>query len=166
MRQGQASPALRFAEALCELMGDTQQRAQYMKALESAMMTDQPNGLALKRRVRRSAGGASRPVDLRSIVLTHPLLDFLVHRHLRKAAKGRPLHPLSLQEFLRLLRERYGLYVDKEPPGQPIPQEVLLRNKAWLERRLRDLGLLIGVNDAETMKQLKPRYHGNQVHAP
>jgi hypothetical protein len=116
--------------------------------------------------VRRSAGGASRLVDLRSIVLTHPLLDFLVHRHLRKAARGKPLHSLSLQEFLRLLRERYGLYVDREPPGQSVPQEVLLRNKAWLERRLRDLGLLIGVNDAETMKQLRPRYHVDEVDAP
>jgi hypothetical protein len=59
-----------------------------------------------------------------------------------------------------LLRERYGLYVDREPPGHPVSQELLLRNKAWLERRLRDLGLLIGVNDAESMKQLRPRYQG------
>jgi hypothetical protein len=28
----------------------------------------------------------------------------------------------------------------------------------WLERRLRDLGLLVGVNDAESMKQLRPRF--------
>jgi hypothetical protein len=35
---------------------------------------------------------------------------------------------------------------------------MLLRNKIYLERRLRDLGLLIGVNDAESMKQLKPHY--------
>jgi len=27
-----------------------------------------------------------------------------------------------------------------------------------LERRLRDLGLLVGVNDAEAMKHLKPRF--------
>ena len=36
--------------------------------------------------------------------------------------------------------------------------EVLQANTSWLERRLRDLGLLIGVNDASSMKQLKPRY--------
>jgi len=160
LRQSHGSPALRLAEALCELMGNAPQRIQFLKALDSALMSDQPNGLALKRRVRRSQGGIRRAVDLRTIVLTHPLLDFLVHRHLHKAAKGKPYHPLSLQGFLKLLRERYGLYVDKEPPGQPIPQEMLLRNKAWLERRLRDLGLLVGVNDAESMKQLKPRYQG------
>jgi hypothetical protein len=27
-----------------------------------------------------------------------------------------------------------------------------------LERRLRDLGLLMGVNDAEAMKRLRPRF--------
>jgi hypothetical protein len=98
-------------------------------------------------------------------VLTPPLLDYLVHRHLRKAAKGKPEQPLSFQRFLAILRERYGLYVDREPPGHPIPQELLLRNKNWLERRLRDLGLLIGVNDAESMKQLRPRYQGKAKHA-
>jgi hypothetical protein len=55
--------------------------------------------------------------------------------------------------------------VDRGVPGHPISQELLLRNKTWLERRLRDLGLLIGVNDAESMKQLKPRYAGDVEHA-
>ena len=165
LRHGHGSPALRLAEVLCELMGDTNQRGQYMKAIDSALMPDRPNGLAIKRRVRRSQNGAQRAQDLRAIVLTPSLLDYLVHRHLRKAAKGKPEQPLSFQRFLTILRERYGLYVDREPPGHPIPQELLLRNKNWLERRLRDLGLLIGVNDAESMKQLKPRYHGEAKHA-
>lgn len=165
LRHGHGNPALRLAEVLCELMGDTNQRGQYLKAMESALMSDRPNGLAIKRRVRRSQNGAQRPQDLRAIVLTPSLLDYLVHRHLRKAAKGKPEQPLSFQRFLTILRERYGLYVDREPPGHPIPQELLLRNKNWLERRLRDLGLLIGVNDAESMKQLKPRYHGEAKHA-
>jgi hypothetical protein len=120
------------------------------------MMTDQPNGLSIKRRVLRSQSGSNRRIDLRSIVLTTPLLEFLVHRHLYRTATEPA--PLSLQGFIKLLRDRYGLYIAQEPPGQPIPQEMLLRNKAYLERRLRDLGLLIGVNDAESMKQLKPHY--------
>jgi hypothetical protein len=165
LRHGHGGPALRLAEVLSELMGDTNQRGQYMKAIDSALMPDRPNGLAIKRRVRRSQNGAQRAQDLRAIVLTPSLLDYLVHRHLRKAAKGKPEQPLSFQRFLTILRERYGLYVDREPPGHPIPQELLLRNKNWLERRLRDLGLLIGVNDAESMKQLKPRYHGEAKHA-
>lgn len=165
LRKGRGSPALRLAEALVELMGDVNQRKNYMATIESALMTDRPNGLAIKRRVRRSQNGVQRAQDLRAIVLTPPLLDFLVHRHLRKSAKGKPSQPLSFQVFLKILRENYGLYVDREPPGHPVPQEVLLRNKVWLERRLRDLGLLIGVNDAESMKQLKPRYEGESKRA-
>ena len=165
LREGHANHALRLAEALCDLMGDKNQRSNYVKVLECALMPDRPNGLSIKRRVRRNQNGTQRAQDLRAIVLTPSLLDYLVHRHLRKAAKGKPKQPLSFQRFLTILRERYGLYVDREPPGHPIPQELLLRNKNWLERRLRDLGLLIGVNDAESMKQLKPRYHGEAKHA-
>lgn len=156
LRHSQGSPALRLAETLCELMSDKQQRVKYLDALDSALMINQPNGLAIKRRVLRSQSGSSRRIDLRSIVLTTPLLEFLVHRHLYRTATEPA--PLSLQGFIKLLRDRYGLYIAQEPPGQPIPQEMLLRNKNYLERRLRDLGLLIGVNDAESMKQLKPHY--------
>jgi hypothetical protein len=157
LRHNQGNPALRLAETLCELMGDKLQRTHYVKSLDSALMVDLPNGLAVKRRMRRSANsGERRAQDLRAIVLTPPVLEFLVHRHLRRTATEST--PLSLQGFITLLRDRYGFYIAQEPPGQPIPQEMLLRNKAYLERRLRDLGLLIGVNDAESMKQLKPHY--------
>ena len=40
-----------------------------------------------------------------------------------------------------------------------VPSELLQRNRSVLERRLRDLGLLTGVNDAERMKKLKARYN-------
>jgi len=165
LRSAGENPVLTLTEALCKLMGDMLLRKNYMGALESAFMTDHPNGLAVKRRITREQRGTRRSQDLRSLVLNPPLLDFLVHRHLRKAARGKPFHPLSLPDFLARLRERYGLYVDREPPGQRIPQELLLRNKACLERRLRDLGLLIGVNDAESMKQLRPRYTTERDHA-
>ena len=127
-------------------------------ALESALMTDRPNGLAIKRRVQRNEDGRRKSVDLRAVVLTNPMLDFLVHRHLRKDGKGQPEQVLSLKKFLEILRLRYGLYVDREPPGISVPQDLLRSNKLWLERRLRDLGLLIGVNDAESMKQLRARF--------
>lgn len=164
LRHNQGNPALRLAETLCELMGDKLQRTHYVKSLDSALMVDLPNGLAVKRRMRRSASsGERRAQDLRAIVLTPPLLEFLVHRHLRRTATEST--PLSLQGFITLLRDRYSLYIAQEPPGQPIPQEMLLRNKAYLERRLRDLGLLIGVNDAESMKQLKLHYYRETCNA-
>jgi len=39
-----------------------------------------------------------------------------------------------------------------------ISNELLRLNRIVLERRLRDLGLLVGVNDAEAMKCLRPRF--------
>ena len=158
LRAESINPALRLAEALVELMGHKLQGGQFSKALDSSLMVDRPNGLAFTRRVSRSEAGSRKAVDLRSIVLSDAHLDFLVHRHLRKNAKGKVAQPLTLRKFLDLLRTHYGLYVDREPPGLSVPQELLRSNKAWLERRLRDLGLLVGVNDAESMKQLRPRF--------
>lgn len=154
---------LRFAECIVELMGTESQWTLYRKALESCIMPDRPSGLARKRHTRQTRDGKSSKVELRSIVLTPVMLDFLVHRHMHKAGKGNKLKPfLSLHAFLDILRTNYGLYIDQSPPGMVIPQEVLQANTRWLERRLRDLGLLIGVNDAPSMKQLKSRYPSRQ----
>ncbi len=158
LRNDYISPAMRLAEALVELHGHGQQGSQFARALDSSLMPNRPNGLAFKRRVSRSEAGSRRTMDLRSIVLSHPLLDFLVHRHLRKDGEGRTARPLTLRKFLDILREHYGLHVDREPPGMSVPQDLLRGNKQWLERRLRDLGLLVGVNDAESMKQLRARF--------
>jgi hypothetical protein len=147
-----------LAEVLCELMGRSLQMNRFLKALESMFMSDGPNGLAVRRRVSRTINGQRRSIEVRSIVLSTALLDFLVHRHLYISPDNEAIRALSFQQFLTLLRQDYGLYVDQEPPGQAIPREMLRQNKGWLERRLRDLGLLIGVNDAESMKQLRPRY--------
>lgn len=158
LRGTNQSSARRLAEALVLLVGDKQQGGHFRSAMESALMSDRPNGLAIKRRVARTEAGTRKSVDMRAIVLTNSVLDFLVHRHLRKDAGGKPAKPLSLRQFLDILYKHYGLYVDREPPGMSVPQDLLRENKRWLERRLRDLGLLVGVNDAESMKQLRARF--------
>jgi hypothetical protein len=147
---------LRLAEALVALIPHGQQVGHFQRALDSSLMPNRPNGLTLKRKLRRSQSGTAKTVILYSVVLSNPLLDFLVHRHLRK--DGKATQTLTLRNFLDLLRTQYGLYIDREPPGSSVPQELLRANKMWLERRLRDLGLLVGVNDAESMKQLRPRF--------
>jgi len=136
--------------------------------LSSALMTDEVNGLAKRRKVtlQRSRGkGQHRRGDALSIVLTNTVIEYLVHRHLRRLGKGRKAYALSFPEFLRILRERYGFFVDQAPPNMQVPSELLQRNRRMLERRLRDLGLLTGVNDAERMKKLKARYKAIQDRA-
>lgn len=158
LRNTDVDPATRLGESLVILMGDDLQRGQFVRTLDSGMMANLPNGLGRRRKVFISASGRRRMTEARSVVLTNTMLDFLVHRHLRRGKRGKKEVTLSLLEFLRILRERYGLYVDRSPAGLTIPTEMLLRNKVFLERRLRDLGLLVGVNDAESMKRLVARF--------
>lgn len=156
----EGNPVIKLSEALCYSMGEGVQYNQYLKVLNSSLMIDEPNGMAQKRKVtQKNKAGKSSRVDVRSIVLTNPMLDFIVHRHLRKAAKGKGSKPLTFIELIQILKERYGLYVAESPTGMSIPVEMLLHNKRILERRLRDLGVLVGVNDAESMKRLRQRFN-------
>jgi hypothetical protein len=150
----QNDPARALAEATCAMMGEKALRGKYLNFIDSAALVNEPHGLARKRRVSRViAGGKRKMMDARSFVLSNTLLEALVHRHLA-GREGR----FSLDEFVRLLRDRYGLFVDQASPGLTAGREDLLRNRAILERRLRELGLLVGVNDAESMKHLRSHY--------
>ena len=159
LRSTQASqePVQTAAEALCAMMGEKLLRTHHLKFLDSCLMVNEPHGLGRKRRVSRNLAGRKRKMmDVRSAILSNTVLETLVHLHL----VGRQ-GVLSYGEFLRILRERYGIWVDECPPGVAASREDLLSNRAMLERRLRDLGLLVGVNDAEFMKHLRPRFKTN-----
>jgi hypothetical protein len=147
-----------LAEALVVLMGDNVVKA-LLGFLTSCLMLDEPNGLVRRRRIRLSGDAARRrTADVSSIALSNTAIEFLVHRHLRRPGKGHKPMTLSLPRFIGMLRDRYGLYIDEPPPDVAVPGELLSRNRQMLERRLRDLGLLVGVNDAETMKRLRQRF--------
>ncbi len=156
----QPNPVWRLAEALTSLQGRKNTLNNVISLLDSSLMIGRPNGLAVRRTVMRKAapGELSRRRDLRSLVFTNSVLDYLVHRHLIPPGNKPGCRPLSFRSFVQILHERYGFCVDREPPGMTISNELLQRNRLVLERRLRDLGLLVGVNDAESMKQLRPRF--------
>ena len=94
----------------------------------------------------------------RSLVFTDSVLDYLVHLHVLPTGNKSGCRTLSFKDFVQVLHERYGFCVDQAPPGMTISNELLRLNRLVLERRLRDLGLLMGVNDAEAMKHLWPRF--------
>ena len=159
---GRRNPVWRLADGLMTLVGNSVRRQNFLQMVDSSLHTDRPNGLAVKRRTTRgvlAAAGATRKTrEVRSLVFTDSVLDCLVHLHvLAVSGESRARH-LSFATFIDTLRERHGLHVDTEPPGMTISNELLQRNRANLERRLRDLGLLVGVNDAEAMKRLRPRF--------
>lgn len=156
----------RLAEALTSLQGRKNTQEHVVKLLDSALLTGRPNGLAARRAVIRKVAldGVAKRSDLRSLVFTNSVLDYLVHRHVLRTGNKSGFRPLSFKEFAQILHDRYGFCIDQAPPGMTISNELLRLNRLVLERRLRDLGLLMGVNDAEAMKRLEPRFERLEEH--
>lgn len=158
--ENERSPIERLAEALTFLQGRGNTQANLIKLLDSCLLVGHPNGLASKRTVTRylNPEAGRKRSDLRSLVFTDSVLDYLVHVHILPSGNRHGSRSLSLRDFLRKLHDRYGFCVDASPPGLTVSNEVLQASKGILERRLRDLGLFVGVNDAEAMKRLQPRF--------
>lgn len=162
----QASPVWRLAEALTFLQGRKNTQNNIMSLLDSCLLMDRPNGVAVKRSVFRNPTlpGAKTKSEARCIVLTDSVLDYLVHVHVLRPGARLNSRPLAFGQFMEVLQTRYGFLVDRAPAGMTISNELLQSNRAVLERRLRDLGLLVGVNDAEAMKHVRPRFEGHKEH--
>jgi len=157
------NPVWRVAEALTSL----QRHIFVVPFLDSVLHTVYPNGIASKRRATRTmADGQRRRCEVRSIVFSDAVLDYLVHLHVLPTGRKSGYRPLSFKDFLETLHQRYGFCVDRAPPGITASNDLLQENRAVLERRLRDLGLLVGVNDAEAMKHLKPRFEPSDGDQP
>lgn len=158
--RAQRNPIWRLAEALTFLQGRDNTQKHVVKLLDSAFLVGRPNGLVVRRTVIRKIGigGPGKRRDLRSLVFMDSVLDYLVHLHVLRTGNKSGYRPLSLKEFFQILHERYGFCIDRAPPGMTISNNLLRLNRLVMERRLRDLGLLMGVNDAEAMKHLKPRF--------
>jgi hypothetical protein len=158
--RGQPNPVWRLAESLTFLQGRDNTQSNLIKLVDSALMINRPNGLGTRRAVTRKSAGdsAAKRRSVASLGFTDSVLDYLVHLHVLASGNRNGCRPLSFKEFVRVLRDRYGFCVDVAPPGMTISNELLRLNRIVLERRLRDLGLLVGVNDAEAMKRLRPRF--------
>lgn len=158
--QSEQNPIRRLAMALTPLLG-ANTRKNTISMVDSTLNVERPNGLARKRRVTsvtQAAGGGKRQREVRSLAFTDAVLDHLVHLHVLPSGSKPGARTLSLRAFLDAIRVRYGFYVDAAPPGVIVSNDLLRANRMVLERRLRDLGLLVGVNDAEAMKRLRPRF--------
>ena len=158
--RSERNPIKRLAAALTPLLG-SKARGHTISMIDSTLNIGRPNGLAQKRKTTRgtqAAGSGRRQREVRSLVFTDSVLDYLVHLHLLKSGNRPGIRRLSLRKFLDTIRERYGFHVDAAPPHMSVSNDLLRSNRMILERRLRDLGLFVGVNDAEAMKRLQPRF--------
>lgn len=154
------NPVRRLSSALASHL-QTNSHTQLIKLVDASLNVNRPNALGKKRRSSagmRSAHGGPMFRDVRSLVFSDAVLDYLVHLLLLRSGAKRDSRELSLKSFLLDIRDRYGFYVDTPPPGMNISNDLLRANRVVMERRLRDLGLLVGVNDAEAMKKLCRRF--------
>ncbi len=158
--RAEPNPVWRLAEALTSLQGRGNTQQNLIKMIDAVLLAGRPNGLAMKRSVVRTdaTGSARKRREVRSLVFTDTVLDYLVHLAVLPSGNQRGVRLPSFKSFLRQLRERYGFCIDAAPPGMTISNDLLQANRAILERRLRDLGLLFSVSDAEAMKHLQPRF--------
>ena len=110
--------------------------------------------MVIWRQTRNKVGGNSKSKVTREIVASDIFLETFVHRLLIDPQSGDPRN-LTLRLFIDEIGSRYGLFVDEEPSAS---SHLLAENRSYLEERLRALGLLVGVNDSENMKILRPRF--------
>ncbi len=162
----QPSPVWRLAEALTFLQGRKNTQNNITSLFDSCLLMDRPNGLAVKRAVTRAAAipGARTRGEARCLILTDSVLDYLVHVHVLRPGRRLNGRSLPFANFVDMLYSNYGVCVDRAPYGMAVSNELLQCNRAALERRLRDLGLLVGVNDAESMKHVSPRFQRAKEH--
>ncbi len=72
--------------------------------------------------------------------------------------------PMRVDEFLALLRDRYGLYIDQLPEGDGFSgaylddQAALRANSAAFLNRLREIGYYQDMSDAYLTQTITPRY--------
>lgn len=153
------NPAWRFAEGLSLLMSKSNLWGNLYSGVDGFLNVNRPNGLAAKRRIHQTDPvTGKRTREIRSLVFTDSVLDYLVHLHVLRSGNKIGFRLFSFKDFVQILRDRYGFCVDTAPCGMTISNDLLQENRAILEGRLRDLGLLVGVNDAEAMKRLRPRF--------
>jgi hypothetical protein len=102
----------------------------------------------------------------RRFILDSRLLEVLLQLSLLGVDPRGTFHTRSLRidEFLDLLRERYGLYVDRLPDGDGFGQAIvtdhaaLRDNRAAFTARLREIGFYSDLSDAYLTQTITPRY--------
>jgi hypothetical protein len=141
-------------DRLIELLASTQEEFQenMLKYFTSCSRRNMDSGLL--------AGSPMRRED-NYYTLGIKLLETLVQLLVLKPNDPPKSHPLDIYEFVRRLKERYGIWIDEPPPGLEQSYEsrqAAQANFFGLEGKLRQLGFFRSVTDAMRMQRLRPRY--------
>jgi hypothetical protein len=129
---------------------------QYLtECLDTLMLKNRPGAM-----IAQPRGGQRR------FILDSRLLEVLLQLALL-TAKGPARFEtaaLRIDEFLAILRDRYGLYIDKLPEGDGFGPALvtehgaLRENRAAFIARLREIGFYTDLSDAYLSQTITPRY--------
>ncbi|MFJ9431103.1 hypothetical protein ACIRQY_15790 [Streptomyces sp. NPDC101490] len=133
-------------------------RSYFTDCLDSMLLRNRPG--ALLAGTRGKQGGRRFALDSR-------LLEVLLQICLLQpdGRGGFSTTALRVDEFLSVLRERYGLHVDRLPHddgfsgGHLDDQAALRENRAAFLHRLREIGYYQDMSDAYLTQTITPRYH-------
>jgi hypothetical protein len=72
--------------------------------------------------------------------------------------------PITITDFVKWLRDRYGIYTDttKDASDSPDVARALEANYSALKDRLRQLGFFTDLSDASISQVIRPRFPINQ----
>lgn len=130
-------------------------RRYFTDCLDSLLLKNRPGAM-----ITQPRGGRRR------FVLDGRLLEVLLQIALLRPGGARGYHTAALRidEFLEVIRERYGLYVDRIPAGDgfgvpSITDHAALRaNLTAFTTRLREIGFYTDLSDAYLAQTITPRY--------
>lgn len=150
------SPFDEYIEMLLHYKG-RYHRGYIVDCLDSLLLKNRPGALLTQPRGTRGE---------RRFVLDARLLEILLQISLLRPGPDGNLStsPMRIDEFLAVLRERYGLYVDQLPDsdgftGADLDDQVALRaNSTAFTHRLREIGYYQDMSDAYLTQTITPRY--------
>lgn len=125
------------------------------ECLDSLLLKNKENGLLTQSRTKGSP---------RRFVLGSKLLEVLLQVAVLTQDSGRFVtREVRIEELLALLRNRYGLHIDRLPEGAQANSSILDRralrlNLEAFKRRLREIGFYEDLSDAYVTQKVSPRY--------
>ncbi|MFI9463271.1 methylation-associated defense system protein MAD7 [Streptomyces xiamenensis] len=136
-------------------------RVQFVKCLDSMLLKHRPGALLAQPRGGRADAARRFVLDGR---LLEVLLQVSLLREKADGTGGLATTPMRVDEFLALLRGRYGLHIDRLPEGDGFAgahlddQAALRANSAAFLNRLREIGYYQDMSDAYLTQTITPRY--------
>ena len=160
-----------YIEILTALRGQYHRRY-ITECLDSLLLKNRPGALLAQTRTRNAP---------RRFILDSRLLEVLLQIAVLRPGGHLGFHsaPLRIDELLRWLQTRYGLYVDQLPEGDGFgpasitDRQALQDNRRAFTSRLREVGFYRDLSDAYISQTVTPRYEiglegsgSNRVHDP